>query len=511
MGRVAQPLLLPVAIFIATLATRLPFATQYLWAWDSVLYARALERGFHVGFDLAEQRPHAPGYFLYVSAANVFRMFVGDSNAALVLVSMLASAAGATAIYLLARRFARTTIALIVAAAYAANPLVWLYSEVAYPYTLLGLLSVILAGIFWQARSVWLPSLLFGVVAGFRQDLLPLLGPLWLWSILRPQAPLRPQASQRPASSREGTWRERSIAAIVLAAGALIWLVPTTLLSGGLVAYADALIRQTGSIGETYSVPAHGLDALWANLRFTALSLAWGLFALAPVALALAGAWAIRWVRSGRTVPRPGQAQTFFALWIVPGLVVFVLVHIGEWGQILSILPALYVATAAAMERAARGASRVPAAPWRLAGAALLALPMLVFLTSGERFSAAALARHDTALAVRIAEVRASFPPERTTILAREDFLLVRHYLPEYKAWLYDPEPHSRNAVKRKRTTQLTAIVIFTDGLRPRQALDVREIELRDGVRLSYIPIEPGTVIELYGERYTVREPGAVR
>jgi len=33
---------------IVTALSRIPFATQRLWEWDSVLYARALEQGFHV-------------------------------------------------------------------------------------------------------------------------------------------------------------------------------------------------------------------------------------------------------------------------------------------------------------------------------------------------------------------------------------------------------------------------------------------------------------------------------
>ena len=69
------------------IVARLPFATHTLWAWDSVLYARALEQGFHVGVDLADQRPHPPGYLFYVGGAAAARLFTGDSNAALVVTS----------------------------------------------------------------------------------------------------------------------------------------------------------------------------------------------------------------------------------------------------------------------------------------------------------------------------------------------------------------------------------------------------------------------------------------
>lgn len=487
-----------VAAALATLvlASRIPFATHELWAWDSVLYARALEQGFHVDFDLAEQRPQPPGYILYIALASLFRALLADSNAALVAVSILGSALGAAALYLLARRFAGGGIAAVAALGYAFNPLVWTYSEVAYPYALLGFLSLALAAVFWEARrrgGRWpaAASLTLGLAAGFRQDLLLLLGALWLWMIW-----------QRPL-------RERLLAALLVACGIVVWLVPTALLSDGLGGYLESILRQTDSVRATYSIQGQGLAALWSNLRFTVYALAWGLFGFGLLLVVLAGAPLLAWLRAGRRrrLPHLDGQRSFFLAWAVPGTLTYVAVHIGEWGYVLSVLPALYVLVAALLEGAReRLPSRADAA-WRPVAVALVLAPALVFLFSSERFSAAALARHDLALAARVAYVRASFPPERTVILAREDFLLVRHYLPEYGTWLYDPEPHASAAAKRKRATRTTAIVIFTEGLRPRQSLDVRYVEVAPNVHLAYVAIEPGAVLEFYGESYTVREP----
>ncbi|MBM4421150.1 MAG: hypothetical protein FJ034_06130, partial [Chloroflexi bacterium] len=135
-------LVVALAILLVVAATRLPFLTSSLWAWDSVLYARALERGFHVDFALSEQRPQPPGYLFYVASAALVRLVTGDSNTALVLVSVAGSALCAALIFLVARRFSRTGLALLAAAGFAANPVAWTYAEVAYPYALLGALSV---------------------------------------------------------------------------------------------------------------------------------------------------------------------------------------------------------------------------------------------------------------------------------------------------------------------------------------------------------------------------------
>jgi hypothetical protein len=103
---VRRSALIATAIFALTLATRVPFASSQLWAWDSVLYARALEDGFHVDYVTESQRPHPPGYILYVGIASVARQFTNDSNSALVLVSMIASALAAAARVQVARRLA---------------------------------------------------------------------------------------------------------------------------------------------------------------------------------------------------------------------------------------------------------------------------------------------------------------------------------------------------------------------------------------------------------------------
>jgi hypothetical protein len=486
------PWLWAALIGVVVAASRLPFAAQELWAWDSVLYARALERGFHVDFDLASQRPQPPGYILYLAFASLFRPFATDTNGALVLVSIVASGLGAAAVFWLGRRCAPAPAAAIAALAYACDPLVWMYGVVAYPYALLGALSVVLAALFRHARGSgprwWVfASLAFGLVAGFRQDLFLLLGVLWLWMLAR------------------ATWRQRLGAAALVGAGIVIWLAPTAALSDGLASYLGSLGQQTDQVRSTYSVQAQGLEALWANARFTLYALAWGLLAFAIVLVGVGLAKALAFARATRR--RPDERTGFFAAWLLPGLVFYVAVHIGEWGYVLSVLPGLYVLSAVAIAEVARALPRRSRAAWLGLAAAVALAPGLVFLATDERFSAAAVREHDRALAARVAYVRESFSSDSTIVLAREDFLLVRYYLPDYRAWLYDPAPHGNGAAKRKKTMRTTTIVIFTEGLTPRQSLAVRTVDVAEGVRLSYFTVEPGDVLEFYGERYHVREP----
>ncbi len=483
----SRPLVVATGIFVATLLSRLPFVSQQLWAWDSVLYARALEDGFHVDYALSGQRPHAPGYLLYVTTAAVARLVTLDSNAALVAVSVIASALAAAALFLFARRYVSDGIAVIAALGFALDPLAWHYSEIAYPYTLLSLLTIALAECFVASRTrgataVCVASAIFGLAAGFRQDLLLILAPLWLWTLW----------SRRP-------WRVGAVAAASLCAGCLVWLVPSALLSGGPLAYAEALFRQGEYVRATYSVFSQGLPALAANFATTLYALAWGLglFALPLVALAAAGA---RYAIRARRISL-GQTDALLILWIAPALGLYVILHIGEWGYVLSVLPGLYLLAAIGVTRA----MAAPRAARPVTFAALLIAPALAFTSSSAPLSAAAVAQHDAELVAHVAYVREHYSAQKTLILAREDFLLVRYYLPEYRVWFHDPEPF-RSTLRRERAPEVTAMVVLTPGLRAGSS-DARHIECGKGAQLVYLAIEPGAVVELYGERYNVAEP----
>lgn len=481
-GSVSRGGLAVAALAGIVFASRMPFRSELLWAWDSVLYARALEDGFHVDFALSGQRPQAPGYVLYVAAAALARAGVGDSNAALVLVSAAAAAIATVGVFALARRFASAAAALVSACAFAASPLVWLYSEVAYPYTVLAAASVFIALGLWSARSAGgtravAASAAFGLLAGFRQDLLLLLAPLWLWAVW-------PHGRAT-----------RLAAGAALAAGTLVWLVPTVVLSDGIGEYAAAFARQADSVWVAYSTTTNGMPALAVNLGTTAYALGWGLaFALAP--LGVAAALGLRLRR--RVSPR----AAFFVTWAFPPLLFYVAVHIGDSGYVLSVLPAGFVLMALALDhlRARIGRRKPLVLGWTVAVASAL-----LFLAAPAPFSAGAIAARDRTLAEKVRFVRENFSPRDTGVLARDDYLLVRRYLPEYRVMFYDTAPYSRGQ-KRMRMRDITSFVVFTSGLSA--GADVQLRYLRAGnVEMAYVRIPAGADLVFTAERFVVRPP----
>jgi len=140
------------------------------------------------------------------------------------------------------------------------------------------------------------------------------------------------------------------------------------------------------------------------------------------------------------------------------------------------------------------------------ASSLLIAVPALCFAAAPMPFSAATIAAHDDELSAHVAYVRDNYEPRSTLILTREDFLLVRYYLPGFRTRQYDPEPFT-SASRRMRAGRVERIVVFTAGLVPDRPLDVRRALCRKGIELVYMDVVPGAVLEFRGERYAIGSP----
>src|SRR4030042_238026 len=81
-----KDIILPLSLFILTILTRIPFTSKYLYHWDSVQFALALE-----DYDITVHQPHPPGYFLYVMLGRLVNLFVKDANTTFIFISILFS------------------------------------------------------------------------------------------------------------------------------------------------------------------------------------------------------------------------------------------------------------------------------------------------------------------------------------------------------------------------------------------------------------------------------------
>jgi len=468
------------AFAAVTALTRAPFVTAYLWEWDSVLYARALERGFHVSDVLAVSRPHPPGYVFYVASASLARALDGfDANGALVAVSVVASAAAAAATYLLCARLAGRAVALLVTLGLVTSPLFWLQSAVASPYALLVVLSTTLALVFVTARgrgtsAIVVASVVFGLAAGFRQDLLLFLGPLWLWAVA-------------PAP-----WRSRALAAAGLAVGCLAWFVPSALASGGAAAYIESTRRQFTSLSGSTTMNE---GSTMMNLVVVGQSVGWAMVVFGLVLLALAIARVLALVRGTRAYPIPRWHAVALALWTLPPLLFYVFVHVGQWGQLLSLVPSLFALTAVLLRGPFEAATR--AGRSAIAAALVAASLVSAALYVGGKdpvFSADSLEGHDRATGLRTAYIRGTYPTDGTLIVAGAELLVAGYYLPGYQTEFSDDRAGGSHEVRLARDT---TVVFYEDRALPRSP-DLIGAE-RPGNGLTVVRLPAGTVLALNG------------
>lgn len=306
-----------VAIAVASFLIRLPTRAQVLVNWDAVNFALGLRV-----FDLGAHQPHPPGYIGYVWLGRLLRPLTGDPNASLTLLSLIAGALAPVFCYLLARRFMSRGYAVATAGLFATSPVVWYYSDVALTYMVGGAAALALVWAAYVARvevsrrHLLAASALLVLVGALRQTDLILLAPVWLYALV-------------PFDSRQRWW-----ATGVAAVGTVAWAAPLLWLSGGPVRYLRLSANLAEFVGGRTWLLSGNLVGLAQNLGLVAAGL---LFGLNVVLAAL-----VITVRRRREVAdRLGDdGRKLLLVWTLPALTTYLLVHTGQIGYVLIILPA---------------------------------------------------------------------------------------------------------------------------------------------------------------------------
>lgn len=303
---------------------RVPFLAQQPFEVDVGNFMLAV-----ADFDVAQHRPHPPGYFLYVMIVRMLAAVTGDAHAALVWFAAAASALAAVPTWLLARQFLDRQGARWVVALCLFNPASWFYSCV-------GLASItellwtpwvlwlLVAGARGERKSLLWGSLLLGLAGGFRQNLLVFLAPCWFFAVWH----------------CPGSWRHRGAATALLLGGVSCWFVPTVIDTGGLAAYraANAFLADSMAQSCVFLSPVAGEVA--ANLvRFASSAVvALGLAGLLGLGLAV-----LRW----RRLPWQRDGASLLAVAVAAPLLFFVAVYFHKKAYVLVLLaPASIMAVA---------------------------------------------------------------------------------------------------------------------------------------------------------------------
>lgn len=354
------------ALFLGFLLLRLPFRAEFLVNWDAANFALGVRE-----FDLEHHQPHPPGYIGYIALGRLLYPLTGDANAALTWISVVSGAVAPAGFFLLARRFVAWRAALASAVLLGLSPLVWYYSGVALTYALELALGVVFLWLAYEARSrvslrfLAAATAVLVVLGAVRQSGGLLMTPLWLYAVWA------------------FPWRIRAGAATALLVGNLAWLIPLIRLSGGVGAFFQASADLAGLAVAPTSVFALGTGGVGQNTAIVLVGLLLGVNAgLVVVAVGL-----LRY--GGASLAPFRRARAFFVAWLVPALATYVLLHTGQLGYVLLLLPAFFLAVAAVFELVAtRGPGSRPVGVgrrWTLPAvtAACGVVGVVLFLTAG--------------------------------------------------------------------------------------------------------------------------------
>ncbi|HVN55732.1 MAG TPA: glycosyltransferase family 39 protein, partial [Anaerolineaceae bacterium] len=402
---------------------RLPFRSQVLYHWDSVNFAYAMQE-----FNLAKDQPQPPGYILYVFLARLVDLIFHDPQRTLVAISLVSSSLAVALIYLLAKELFNPLTGWISAGMLATSPLFWFYSEIALPHTFDTLL--ILSCVFGlyrvsqgDLRYLYPTVILLSIAGGVRQQTLVFLLPLTLF-----------------AFRRIGFQRWIFAGGLGVLA-CMAWFLPLIATTGGLANYLRITSLFSYHFQDTTSIfLGAGLNGIIHNVRKLA---EYTLYAWGPSLLALGVLGA-----SLRIKNRISQSQwgrwIFLAIWVMPALVFYTFVHMGQQGLIFVYLPALLLASAYGLEL---GLRHLPELRTIIVFALLLfnaavfcLLPEFPFGAHGIRIlNRDSLVASDQYYKERIQAIRENFSPASTLILA-VNWHHVEYYLPEYHKITMDAE-----------------------------------------------------------------------
>lgn len=410
-----------VACALGTVVSRLATRSSFLYNWDSVQYALGVQR-----FDLVAHRPHPPGYPGYILLGRLITDVAGvRPEGGLILLSAVAEAIAVVLLFLAARatwgRFAGWAAALL----FATSPLAWIYGGVALNYALEPAFAV---AVMWACLRA---------CGGDRRSLVVAAVMTALAGAIRPTDEVFLAAPLAWAAWR--TWRrgERQgvvVAGAALAAVSLAWLVPLLRASGGIGPYMTASRELSLKASGTSAVWKTGLDGVSRNGIAVLAGLATALGLVVPLGGTYLVCRAVPAMR-GAAPSRRSDYPALAAAVLVPATMVYVLIHIGQLGYLLLLLPALVLPAGMAMEWLAMTISRRHAAAIKggmlalcmAANVAIFAIP-----AGGMRDQ---VVQHDAYVATLLATVRHYDPATTTLVTSAEadgSYRLAQYYLGDY-------------------------------------------------------------------------------
>jgi hypothetical protein len=493
-----KDIILPLSLFLLTVITRIPFTSKYLYHWDSVQFALALEK-----YDITVHQPHPPGYFLYIMLGRLINRFINDANSTFIFISILFSCLTIVAIYYLGKEIFDKKTGILAALIALTSPNLWFHGEVALTYVVEAFFSSFVALLCWRIlrgahKYLWLSVIALGIAGGIRQNTIVFLLPLWLFSV-------------------KGVPLRKIITSVgLLGVVCLLWFVPMVWMTGGWNAYYESFREYKMFVIGHFSVFERG----WDSFEIFSLSLFKHLIYSLGAGIVIIGLAAYSLIRRGRLKSLERSKVLFFCLWLLPSVFFYLMIlyHPASYGYVLILLPALFILTTVSIKYINDEFKKIFRKDVYFSIASLLIiLSAFSFFLLKFPVSYREIRNHDRNLAIVLHAVK-GFDPENTAIfVGRSISYGFRHflfYLPNYR--VYHVDERITSAAKRRKMfwgmnketfacEELTIpgnidnVVFFTFDDMKDKALEAKGAHLRDFSKEAFLISGPVTLIrEVY-------------
>ena len=356
-----------IVVIALLLLTRIPAGAKYM-SIDNVNLALALE-----DFDPLNHQPQPPGYPFFVAFARIVNFFFRDAERTFLAISVLVSGLCLPLTAVLGRRLFSERAGYAAVLFLLVNPVFWHTGLDGPLRPFLALFSLWTAYCGWRAwngeeRFVLWGAVALGIGAGFRPDLLAFLSPIWL------------------VSAWVGTRSQK----VLLKGMALLAAIGLVGVAG--LTYAVEGARVLYDLTMTYLVDQSRAESvvLGGNEWMRPLSrlVTWN--GLAVIGWIWALPFALR--RPTRVNLRNPQIL-FMSVWLIPGLIVQVLIHVAAPGHTLFSIPAWCMLGGCVIWKAAERLESAPGDSLFFAQTALAAGLLLNVLLFSNYFPVATVAK----------------------------------------------------------------------------------------------------------------------
>ncbi len=428
-------------LFTLCLVTRIPFASNMIFEGDSARFALAMEQ-----FDVAQMRPHAPGYILYVALAKLANLFIHDACVSLVGVSVVSSAFTVLLLYFLAKEMYGLANGIISSLLLVSCPLFWFNGEMPFTYSLEGLISVIFGLSCYKllvGKRKWLlvSAVVLGLATGVRQNMFIMFLPLWLYAI------------------RKEPIKHIVISVFVFGMTCLLWFIPMITLTGGLQKYFTALDAQFKTM---VLHPSPFLSQIQVRGKILAGFVIYSLMlGIIPMIYFVGQLFQISKIVEDVRLK-------MICLWFFPAVLFFIGLNVFNPGHVVVILPALFICLAESVKGLAQDLDEGVKRTLRdrssnfvvflrrlfsqkmilvLSVILLLLVNVYTFLFDDNQVSYAAIERGERRLGELIRLTRENCEPDKSMILTFFYSTQAGYYLPDYLVYCPFPLMFSNSEV----------------------------------------------------------------